>query len=55
VTQPQSVTQDTPEDETDEQDAPQSVIPTPNPTPGSRKRNRAFTIPKEPFILDPLL
>jgi predicted small lipoprotein YifL len=55
ATQPQSVTLDTPEDETDEEDVTQGVVPTPNPTPGSRKRGRGYTIPKDPFILDPLL
>jgi predicted small lipoprotein YifL len=29
------------------------VVPSPTPTP--RRRSRAYTIPKEPFILDPLL
>ena len=30
-----------------------AVVPSPVPTP--RRRSRAYTIPKEPFILDPLL
>jgi predicted small lipoprotein YifL len=55
VNQPQSVTQDTPDDETDP-DLSESVLPTPTPAaPGSRKRGRAYGVPKEPFILDPLL
>jgi predicted small lipoprotein YifL len=29
------------------------VVPSPTPTP--RRRSRAYTVPKEPFILDPLL
>jgi predicted small lipoprotein YifL len=55
ATLPQQGTLDTPEDETDEQEqVVQNVVPTPA-APGSRKRNRGYTIPKEPFILDPLL
>ena len=55
VNQPQSVTQDTPDDETDP-DLSESVLPTPTPaSPGTRKRGRAYGVPKEPFILDPLL
>lgn len=27
----------------------------PQPTPSTRKRNRAYDVPKEPFFLDPLL
>jgi predicted small lipoprotein YifL len=30
------------------------VVPSPTPTP-PRRRQRGYTIPKEPFILDPLL
>jgi predicted small lipoprotein YifL len=30
-----------------------NLVPQPTPTP--RRRSRAYTIPKEPFILDPLL
>ena len=54
ATLPQQGTLDTPDDETDEQEVVQNVVPTPA-APGSRKRNRGFTVPKEPFILDPLL
>ena len=54
VTQPQSVTLDTPEDETDEEDTASSLVAAPTPAP-ARRRGRGYTIPKEPFILDPLL
>jgi predicted small lipoprotein YifL len=55
ATLPQQGTLDTPDDETDEQEqVVQNVVPTPA-APGSRKRSRGYTIPKEPFILDPLL
>jgi predicted small lipoprotein YifL len=40
------------EDEADE--LPSSIAPTPIPTPSS-SRKRGITIPKDPFILDPLL
>ncbi len=53
TTRPAAVVEDTPEDELDENETIQSVIPTPNPTP--RKRNRNYVVPKEPFVLDPLL
>jgi predicted small lipoprotein YifL len=53
ATRPAAVVEDTPDDELDESETIQSVIPTPNPTP--RKRNRAYVVPNEPFILDPLL
>jgi predicted small lipoprotein YifL len=55
VTQPGSVTLDTPEDETDEEETASSLVAPPTPTPVPRKRGRGYTIPKEPFILDPLL
>lgn len=57
-TQPQTATLDTPDDETEEADQSpaDSIALTPTPTaPGTRKRNRAFHVPNEPFILDPLL
>ena len=54
VTQPQSVTLDTPEDETDEEETASSLVAAPTPAPAPR-RGRGYTIPKEPFILDPLL
>jgi predicted small lipoprotein YifL len=37
----------------DEGDAEPAPVASPVPTP--RKRSKAITIPKEPFILDPLL
>jgi predicted small lipoprotein YifL len=42
-------------DEDDEDELPSNIAPTPIPTakPGGRKRG--VTIPKDPFILDPLL
>lgn len=48
-----SVVADSPDnpDEEDEEDATQAV----NPIPTPRKRVRAYAVPKEPFILDPLL
>ena len=55
VTQPGSVTLDTPDDETDEEETASSLVAPPTPTPVPRKRGRGYTIPKEPFILDPLL
>jgi predicted small lipoprotein YifL len=36
----------------DDDEAPGVMVPTPTPT---RRRSRAYTIPQEPFILDPLL
>ena len=37
----------------DDDEAGNAAVMTPVPTP--RRRSRAYTIPKEPFILDPLL
>lgn len=55
TTQPQSVTLDTADDEgTVDPDTAISPLPTPA-APNTRKRGRNFTIPKEPFILDPIL
>jgi predicted small lipoprotein YifL len=55
ATQPQAGTTDTPEDEV-QADPADSVLPTPTPAPpGTRRRGRAFDVPKEPFILDPIL
>lgn len=54
ATSPGSATQLTPDDETDEDDPNQGVSPQPTPTP-ARRRGRAYQVPKEPFILDPLL
>lgn len=48
---------DTPDGpDTDDDDDPEqgSLLVNPQPTP-SKKRGRAYTVPKEPFILDPLL
>ena len=43
-------------DEDDEDELPSNIAPTPIPTPKpSGGRKRGPTIPKEPFILDPLL
>ena len=52
-----SSTIDAPDDETlDANDTIAGVAPIPTPAaPGSRRRGRNFTIPKEPFILDPIL
>ena len=41
------------DDEPDE--LPSNIVPSPVPTPPSGGRKRGVTIPKEPFILDPLL
>jgi len=35
-------------------DAPESLVPSASPTPPRRAR-QGYTIPKEPFVLDPLL
>ena len=51
-TRPASVVEDAPDDDEEgESELIQSVVPTPTP----RKRNRAFVVPNEPFLLDPLL
>ena len=40
----------------EDDDEPQGVmVPTPTPTTPTRRRARGYTIPQEPFILDPLL
>ncbi|WP_375460986.1 hypothetical protein [uncultured Enterovirga sp.] len=54
VTSPGSATQLTVEDDTEEEDPNAGVSPQPVPT-ASRRRSRAYQVPKEPFILDPLL
>lgn len=57
-TGPQTAVLDTPEDEAEAPDADpaDAVALTPTPAaPGTRKRSRAYVIPKEPFFLDPLL
>ena len=58
--QTQAGTQDTADDETEDApdsfDATNNVVLNPTPAPpGTRKRGRSYTVPKEPFILDPLL
>lgn len=52
ATQPAGVVADAPDDEDDGELA---TTVSPSPTPGARKRTRAYTVPNEPFILDPLL
>jgi predicted small lipoprotein YifL len=42
-------------DEDDEDELPSNIAPTPIPTPQSGGRKRGILIPKDPFILDPLL
>ncbi len=57
ATQSAGIVADSPDgpDADDDDDPDQSsTLVNPQPTP-SRKRGRAYTIPKEPFILDPLL
>jgi predicted small lipoprotein YifL len=36
----------------DDDEVRETIVPTPAPP---RRRSRAYTVPKEPFILDPLL
>ena len=36
----------------DDEQTRETIVPTPAPP---RRRSRAYTVPKEPFILDPLL
>jgi len=38
-----------------EEDTPDPLIPSPVATPRPSNAKRGYTIPKEPFILDPLL
>ena len=52
ATRPGAVVLDAPESELDEEERP-AISVSPSPTP--RKRGRAYEVPKEPFILDPLL
>jgi predicted small lipoprotein YifL len=42
-------------DEDDEDELPSNIAPTPIPTPKPGGRKRGIMIPKDPFILDPLL
>ena len=54
ATEPAAGVIDTPEDEENEESAENTALAvTPTPTP--RRRIREFTVPKEPFVLDPLL
>ncbi|MBV9078005.1 MAG: hypothetical protein JO048_11030, partial [Methylobacteriaceae bacterium] len=57
ATQPAEVVQDTPDDPSEEElerDA-QALPINPQPTPVARRRGRAFSVPDQPFLLDPLL
>lgn len=57
ATQSAGIVTDSPDGpDTDDDDDPEqgSLLVNPQPTP-SKKRGRAYTVPKEPFILDPLL
>lgn len=40
------------DDDDEEADVRPNIVPTP---PAPRRRGRSYTIPKDPFILDPLL
>ena len=42
-------------EEADEEEIGRRQVLVPNPNPAPRRRSRAYTIPNEPFILDPLL
>jgi hypothetical protein len=55
TTRPQALTENSPDDETDEEDPNAAVSPQPTPAPIGRRRARSYQVPKEPFILDPLL
>lgn len=50
---PLAATQNTSDDD-DEEDDPSAGV-SPQPTPTGRKRVRAYQVPKQPFLLDPLL
>ena len=54
TTRPAAVVEDTPEDETTPPDG-DDVLASVNPSPTPRRRLRAYTVPKDPFVLDPLL
>lgn len=51
ATRPGAVLTDSPDSETDDGATATFVSPQPNPT----RRQRGYTVPKDPFILDPLL
>jgi len=44
-----------PQQQTSSQPSPDGALPSPVGTPRSKNTNRGFTIPKDPFILDPIL
>ncbi len=54
ATRPQALVENTPDDETGSEDQAASVSPQPTPGPATRRR-RPYDVPKQPFILDPLL
>ena len=56
ATRSPGLVQDTAEDLDTDEDEPEqgSLLVNPQPTP-SKRRGRAYTVPTEPFILDPLL
>ncbi|AWM88461.1 lipoprotein [Microvirga sp. 17 mud 1-3] len=41
--------------QTSSQPSPDGALPSPVGTPSSKNTNRGYTIPKDPFILDPIL
>ena len=52
ATDPGAIVENAPDDD-DEDEEPTALTVSPSPTP--KKRVRAFAVPNEPFILDPLL
>lgn len=50
---PNVATLEAEEDEDPAEAAAEAIVPSPSPKPAKRSRN--YTIPKDPFILDPLL
>lgn len=56
ATRPGATTTLSTEDDLDEEvDQSTTVSPQPTPQPASRRRRPSYQVPKEPFILDPLL
>jgi predicted small lipoprotein YifL len=56
ATRPGALVETGPGDEADDGDEEEPALTVnPQPTPTARKRTRAYGVPKEPFILDPLL
>lgn len=51
ATEPGAVVENAPDEDEDPNETALAVSPSPTP----RKRVRAFTVPNEPFLLDPLL